>query len=294
MPSGDQPVWTLARSATRPSRAPPNYLRTCAPPIAHNVAAGRAIWSRLGQSLARDTSSMPPVRSTPRRARSAHLRERCGSRFLRRTEGRERGVLRVSLPCKAVHSRGRALGTKPVLVPKSSDIRIHPQLSDALGFAAPRADLRLIEPQNATSCRALRPASQSGGRAVRARLSISESPARAGFRQDLLAVAPIVASSAAASPSSARAFSIVASASGSPASPEWRRPGPPALAHSAILTLVGPRRRDAALRRSSAERLAGANALQANQRPNARCSACGPVIVSFRPRMEPASSARPR
>ena len=36
------------------------------------------------------------------------------------------------------------------------------------------------------------------------------------------------------------------------ASPGSRRPGRPALAHSAILTLVGPRRRDAALRRSSA------------------------------------------
>ena len=35
-------------------------------------------------------------------------------------------------------------------------------------------------------------------------------------------------------------------------------------------TLSGPARRDAALRRWSARRLAGANALQANQRPKAR------------------------
>jgi hypothetical protein len=39
--------------------------------------------------------------------------------------------------------------------------------------------------------------------------------------------------------------------------------------------------REAALRRCGAERLAGANALHVNQRPNPRCSACGPLIVSW-------------
>jgi len=67
-----------------------------------------------------------------------------------------------------------------------------------------------------------------------------------------------------------------------------------ALGQSAILTLAGPRRRAAALRRSGAERLAGANALQANQRAKPRCSARGPLIVSLLARMAAPSSARPK
>ena len=59
-------------------------------------------------------------------------------------------------------------------------------------------------------------------------------------------------------------------------------------------TLSGSASRDAPLRRSSAWRLAGANALQANQRPKARWSTLGPLSVSLRARIAPPSSARPR
>ena len=68
----------------------------------------------------------------------------------------------------------------------------------------------------------------------------------------------------------------------------------PSPCHSAILTLPRVLSRDAAMRRCSAKRLAGAKALQANQRPKPRWSARGPVIVSFRIRIAPPSSARPR
>ena len=54
-------------------------------------------------------------------------------------------------------------------------------------------------------------------------------------------------------------------------------------------TLPGSASRDAALRRSSAWRLAEANALHANQRPKARWSVLGPLIISLRARIAPPS-----
>lgn len=78
------------------------------------------------------------------------------------------------------------------------------------------------------------------------------------------------------------------------ASPGGFRPALRSPCHSAILTLPRVPSRDAAVRRCSAERLAGANALQANQRPKPRWSARGPLIVSCCARIAPPSSARPR
>src|SRR5262245_38161524 len=63
---------------------------------------------------------------------------------------------------------------------------------------------------------------------------------------------------------------------------------------SAIRTRWGPARREAAVRRFGAERLAGANALQVNQWPNPRCSVRGPLIESRPARIAPLSSACPR
>jgi hypothetical protein len=68
----------------------------------------------------------------------------------------------------------------------------------------------------------------------------------------------------------------------------------PERRHSAINTRRGLAWREAAVRRSCAERLAGANALQVNQWPNPRCSVRGPLIVNWPARIAPPSSARPK
>ena len=68
-------------------------------------------------------------------------------------------------------------------------------------------------------------------------------------------------------------------------------PGPRS---SATRTRGGLARREAAARRSCAERLAGANQLQVNQSWNPRCNVRGPRIVSWPARTAPRSSARPK
>ena len=115
---------------SRPSQLPVRATRTGLVPV-------RFLGGSRGAGLSRHAPIL--ARPLPLRLRPV-ARRRSGAR---RAVGRQRRTH----PHGSGGGAADSLGTKRVLVPKSTDIRTHPRTSVAAGFEVERMGLRLTEPQ---------------------------------------------------------------------------------------------------------------------------------------------------